>query len=276
MRRRLKGLMEPDQRRSRLRRRGELAREIRTARAAAALQTPLRHAARKRCVCFCLRCAQWTARKTTSKWRAALTPNGASHDPLDRLRATACLALRRSFLKDAEDAGSASELHHARIEAKKLRYSLELLRPAYGERFKIAIGQIQDVQSALGKVTTAMPCGCSSKDLGGGAEIEAWLKKRQRKKTREFQPHAMAGYGGRAARFDPAHVQTAVDVNRRAARRPLRLAGQRQDRLITPECPARRRRKCRSAARRGPGTSARAACGRCRAGAASWRGNRAR
>jgi CHAD domain-containing protein len=131
--------------------------------------------------------SQWTARKTTTRWRAVLTPNGASHDPLKQTARDRVPRIAKKFLKHAEDADSASELHHARIEAKKLRYSLELLQPAYGERFKSAIGQLQEIQTALGKINDCHAVRLVVKDLGGGAEIDAWLKKRQRKKTREFR-----------------------------------------------------------------------------------------
>jgi CHAD domain-containing protein len=130
---------------------------------------------------------RWTARKTTSKWRAALTPNGTSHLPLADTVRDRLPRIAKKFVKDGDRAGSSSQLHHVRIDAKKLRYSLELLQPVYGAEFTGAIERVKSVQTVLGQINDCHAVRLLAGDLGADAEIASWLKKRQRKKTREFR-----------------------------------------------------------------------------------------
>src|SRR5262249_584443 len=73
---------------------------------------------------------RWTARNTSSKWRAVLT--AASND-VDYDAAARLPKMAKRFLSAGDDAtgkkSSAEELHHYRIEAKKFRYTLEVLQP---------------------------------------------------------------------------------------------------------------------------------------------------
>ena len=153
----------------------------------AALQKPLA-ARRKEAVRMLLpNLRAWAARRTTSKWRAALTPNGASATPLEDMVRDRVPRVAKKFFRAAEGASSAADLHRARIQAKKLRYSLELLRPAYDARFDGAIEQIRTVQSLLGKAHDGHAVRCLVAELGGDDELEAWLKKRERKNARAFK-----------------------------------------------------------------------------------------
>ncbi len=154
---------------------------------AAALQKPLA-GRRKEAVRMLLpNLRAWAARRTTSKWRAALTPNGASATPLADVVRDRVPRAAKKFFDEAEDASSPVDLHHTRIQAKKLRYSLELLRPAYDGQFDTAIEQIRTVQSELGNAHDAHAVRTLVVDLGGDDELESWLKKRERKKTRGFK-----------------------------------------------------------------------------------------
>ncbi len=130
---------------------------------------------------------RWGARKTSSKWRAALTPNGGSHTPLEETSGNRLPRLLKRFLKDGEHAASADDLHHVRIEGKKLRYSMELLQPVYGAPVKGWVEKVQAVQSQLGKVNDCRAVRLLVAELGGDTEIEHWLKKRQRKNIRAFR-----------------------------------------------------------------------------------------
>jgi CHAD domain-containing protein len=130
---------------------------------------------------------QWTARRTTAKWRAGLSPNGAGQLPLAETARERLPRIAKKFLRDGDQASSAKELHRARIEAKKLRYTMEILDPAFGEQFRPAIERMKTVQSALGKINDAHAVRLLVRDAGGDAEIEDWLKKRQKKHTREFR-----------------------------------------------------------------------------------------
>jgi len=48
------------------------------------------------------------------------------------------------------DAGASEALHDARIAAKRLRYTLELFRPVFGDEGEAAIRQLRDLQEDLG------------------------------------------------------------------------------------------------------------------------------
>jgi CHAD domain-containing protein len=133
------------------------------------------------------RLRRWGARETSSKWRAALQPNGSCQDPLeDSVRQRVQRPLKQ-LLKDGGEARSAQELHQVRIAAKKLRYSLELLQSLYGQGLDAVLGDIQVMQTLLGDANDCHAVRALIVDLGGDADVEGWLKKRQKKKTREFQ-----------------------------------------------------------------------------------------
>jgi len=154
---------------------------------AAAIQKPLA-ARRKEAVRMLLpNLRSWAARRTTSKWRATLTPNGASDTPLADLVRDRVPRAAKKFFQEADGASSATDLHRARIQAKKLRYSLELLKPAYDRQFDPTIEQIRTVQALLGKAHDGHAVRVLVAELGGDDELESWLKKRERKKTREFK-----------------------------------------------------------------------------------------
>jgi CHAD domain-containing protein len=195
--------------------------------AAAALQPQLRDRRKEALRMLLPALRQWSARRTTSKWRGVLTPNGASHDPLEQTARDRIPRIAKKFLKDADAADSATELHHARIDAKKLRYSLELLEPVYGEQFKDSIEQLKNVQSLLGKINDCHAVRSLVQDLRGDVEIEAWLKKRQRKKTREFR-HEWPATADALRAFLRTFRQPARKPAGRAADGHAALAGQRQ------------------------------------------------
>lgn len=143
---------------------------------------------------------RWRARKTSSKWRAGLTPNGGGIAPLEDTARERLPRLARKFLKDGDHASSAADLHHVRIEGKKLRYSLELLEPVYGVAAAAWIEKVKSVQSLLGNANDCHAVRRLVADVGGDDEVETWLKKKQKKKTREFRAEweALAGALGDA------------------------------------------------------------------------------
>jgi CHAD domain-containing protein len=112
--------------------------------------------------------------------------NGADHDAVARLP-----KLAKQFLTGGDGAAqkkvSAEELHQYRIEAKKFRYTLEIFQPALGAPAKEWLNRLKKVQSLLGDIHDFHAVRLACVDLGGDAELEAWLKKRQRKRTREFR-----------------------------------------------------------------------------------------
>lgn len=129
---------------------------------------------------------RWGARQTSSKWRAALTPNGAANEPLDATVRDRLPRVIKRLLKDGAGASSSDELHKLRIAGKKLRYSFELIQPVDG-RFTNAIHSVTAMQSALGRVNDCRAVRKLVGNIGGHPDIERWLKKRQKKKAREFR-----------------------------------------------------------------------------------------
>jgi CHAD domain-containing protein len=164
---------------------------------------------------------RWIARNTSQKWRAALAGgmNGSGRDAAARLPKMA-----KQFLAGGDDAAqkkaSADDLHQYRIEAKKFRYALEIFQPAFGAAAKEWLARLKKVQSLLGNVHDYHMMRQMTADLGADAELEAWLKKRQRKKTREFRQLWQEEFTGAAAR------RQWVVALRRPARKPMaRSAG---------------------------------------------------
>jgi CHAD domain-containing protein len=159
---------------------------------------------------------RWTARNTSSKWRAVFSAgtNGADQDAAGRLP-----KLAKRFLQDGDDAAqkkaSAEELHQYRIEAKKLRYTLELFQPVYGAAAKEWLDRLRQVQSLLGDIHDYHMVRLACVDLGGDSELEGWLKKKQRKRTREFRKLWKEGFSDAAARREW------VAALRRPERKPM-------------------------------------------------------
>lgn len=142
---------------------------------------------------------RWSLRRTSSKWRAALLP--ADPDAADR-RHLAKLA--RKFLTRGDNAASAKvsaeDLHAFRIDAKKFRYTLELFEPLHGAAAREWLAKLKPVQSALGDIQDCRTAREAVERLDGPAAVQEWLKKRQRRKTREFREVWLESFGSAAAR----------------------------------------------------------------------------
>lgn len=130
---------------------------------------------------------RWGARESSAKWRAALTPNGGSRDPLDKTVRDRIPRLIKRLAKSGGRAESADDLHRLRLDGKKVRYALEILQPVYNGRMNGAIEQVTLLQSLLGRVNDCRAVRKLVADLGGDADVERWLKRRQKRKTREFR-----------------------------------------------------------------------------------------
>jgi CHAD domain-containing protein len=149
--------------------------------AAAALEPAIRAYRKEQVRLLIPALRRWGSRKTSSKWRAVLVPNGHSHETLD-LNGAAPKLLKK-ILKRGARAESGEDLHQLRIDGKKARYTLELLQDS---RHNGAIEQLTELQTTLGRVNDVRAARALVIDLGGAAEVERWLKRRQKKKTREF------------------------------------------------------------------------------------------
>jgi CHAD domain-containing protein len=127
--------------------------------------------------------------------------------------------LARKFLAHGEVAveakTSAESLHAFRIEGKKFRYAMELLAPIYGAAAQEWIEKLKPLQSALGDVHDSRMARAIAERFDASSEVEAWLKKRQRKKTREFQKFWEESFGNRA------EARRLVAALRRTPRKPM-------------------------------------------------------
>ncbi len=137
----------------------------------------------------------WVRRKTSSKWRTALQPvDHAEELPCYDLRAAAPEATRkiakeffRSGDRSSAAGASAAELHHVRIVAKKFRYTLELFAPCYGPAVAGWLDRMATLQSVLGRINDCRTVRRILAAYGGHKKVEAALKRRQHRRTADFQ-----------------------------------------------------------------------------------------
>jgi CHAD domain-containing protein len=129
---------------------------------------------------------RWVNSRSPSKWRAGLLPLKASEgevtDGVGRLA--------KNFFEAGNHAaskGSASDLHKFRIEAKKFRYTLELVQPLYGDAAEGWIVKVKEIQTVLGDINDCRATRAMLDDLGADSHIGEVLKRRQQKKTAEFR-----------------------------------------------------------------------------------------
>ena len=82
---------------------------------------------------------------------------------------------------------SGEKLHEFRIQAKKLRYTLELFVPLYGAAMEEWIQRIKSVQNALGKMNDYRSVLAMAGDANSGKKLIAALKKSERRHVRDFR-----------------------------------------------------------------------------------------
>jgi CHAD domain-containing protein len=146
----------------------------------------------------------WSARKSFSKWRNALeselpTPEfrrvkaeAFAHREMPRLAAR----FFREGARAASAGASVAERHRFRLAAKKFRYTLELFAGFYGPAALSWIAQVKELQSLLGAITDCRTVRALVDSLGGDPKLDASLKKRQRRKSLEFQRLWETRFGG--------------------------------------------------------------------------------
>jgi CHAD domain-containing protein len=135
------------------------------------------------------------ARNLFSNWRTALLPaqppKSCSYPIVDDEARHQVPRIAKRFFKAgnraADPKASPTEIHSFRIQGKKLRYTIELFQPVYGPIAETWLERLKDVQSLLGNINDCRVVRKLVAELGGSDSIETQLKKRQRKKTREFQ-----------------------------------------------------------------------------------------
>jgi len=146
---------------------------------------------------------QWTARKSAARWRQALEASDAPA-PLEELAQRELGRFAKPFFRQGNraaggDAG-AKELHRLRIAAKKLRYTLELFPDLHDPAAKDWAEPIRGVQSLLGSINDCRAVRALVSSLGGHPKIEAALRRKQRRKIREFQRLWSKEFAGGSAR----------------------------------------------------------------------------
>ena len=131
-----------------------------------------------------------------TKWRARLAEADAAAHPnfsrstIENIAGRILPRMANDFFtqgnRAADAKASARKLHEFRLTGKKFRYTLELLEPVYGPGLRSRLEPIRAVQTLLGDVNDCR----AARDLiaawEGSRELDARLRKRQRRKTREF------------------------------------------------------------------------------------------
>ncbi|MBZ5608404.1 MAG: CHAD domain-containing protein [Acidobacteriia bacterium] len=150
---------------------------------------------------------RWTERRSSQKWRAELEAalarpeQPAGSMAVEELaRETLCRMAKDFFVRGnaaANPKAAPEELHRFRIAAKKFRYSLELLTPLYGATLMRWLERIKGVQTLLGDINDYETVRQMVAPYKGGAEVVAWLKKRERKSMSEFRQYWSEEFGDR-------------------------------------------------------------------------------
>jgi CHAD domain-containing protein len=147
---------------------------------------------------------RWTERKSSAKWRRGLhseTPSKPFSESATEVAAQQVLSrLVEKFSKTGEKAvaekATPKDLHRLRIHSKRFRYSLELFAPLYGATLTSCLGRIRKVQALLGAINDCQTVRDLLSRFGGGKELDAELKKRQRRKTNEFSRYWADAFAG--------------------------------------------------------------------------------
>jgi CHAD domain-containing protein len=147
------------------------------------------------------------------KWRSSLAPGkskGPAPDHTKDVKKAVERAAERFFdrgerayaAKDSSAAHSAKSgnvLHRLRIAAKKLRYTLELAAGPNGTRERMH-HRIRQLQSDLGDIHDLQSVCAIVSEYRGAATVVDPLKKKQRKKIREFRKVWKDEFGGKKNR----------------------------------------------------------------------------
>jgi CHAD domain-containing protein len=172
---------------------------------------------------------QWIIRKRVAQWRtelAAIEPP-AQHENLswDEVARLELPGLAKKFFrsaKRAEATASAGDLHRLRLEAKKLRYSLELFASAYPSTVEDRIRGLHEIQMVLGKISDVRTVRRMARELGGGRKLAQELRRKQRKRIAAFHRYW-------EAEFSPGRRKEWIHFLRLPARKPVMRSGAADD-----------------------------------------------
>ncbi len=150
----------------------------------------------------------WVQAKSSMKWRAALLAaamrgdSGFGAKPIGEIGQSILPRVASKVFDQGHrvvDAKSARHLHDVRIATKKFRYTLELFAPLSDQSLDGLQANLKLIQARLGDIND---CEAMREMLSGrhGFELfEAWLKKRQQRKTRAFRKDWEKCFGDRQA-----------------------------------------------------------------------------
>jgi CHAD domain-containing protein len=181
---------------------------------------------------------RWLRRHSYSKWRMWLgDPGGAeivADDSLEAVAARTLPPLVRDFFKRGDECahGDAApkQMHRLRIATKRLRYTLELFVPVYGEAAREWLDQLRGVQTALGTYGDCETVGEMVSRWGRHSRVQAALKRRQQRATEKFRSLWAGNFSGAsAARRLTARFSTSKVTARKPAvpsEPPARAAAQ--------------------------------------------------
>ncbi len=175
---------------------GELVEELRDlrAKAAGALTGALQH---------------WKDRKLVPVWMAALDSSEEKQfgaKPVVEMAKSLLPELVEEYFRHGEEVGKAGasprNIHHFRIAAKNLRYTLDLFAPLYGDRLRGPLAELKDVQTVLGDLNDCVTVRrMVGREISGKDEtvkaLRNALKRRQHKKTEQFRETYAAGFSNK-------------------------------------------------------------------------------
>jgi CHAD domain-containing protein len=178
-------------------------------------------------------------RKSSLKWRSALESalspanDNVGHESIAETARRLLPGMAKDFLKlggaAAAAKASSEKLHLFRIESKKLRYTLEIFAPVYGSSMNQWIDKIREAQNLLGDVNDCVTAREIISEYKGGAGIDNWLMKRERRKADAFQRWWPDAFGGRE--IQQAWTQyLGAPLDTAAAKKPMARATSLRDR----------------------------------------------
>ncbi|HXN47840.1 MAG TPA: CHAD domain-containing protein [Bryobacteraceae bacterium] len=135
----------------------------------------------------------WVERRTYSRWRAALESRGrgVNHDPIATTAKRAIEPMLEEFASRGKRAlgpkASVEKIHRLRIEAKKVRYTLELFAPVYGAPFDGWMERLKSLQNVLGVISDCEAVREMIERQGGDRRIESALRRKVSRKLGEFR-----------------------------------------------------------------------------------------
>lgn len=176
---------------------------------------------------------RWSQRRSYSKWRTVLESagrGGISDDPIGVTAKHTVEPMLRQFVSRGKRAlspkASVERIHRLRIEAKKLRYTLDLFAPVYGASFDGWLERIKALQDILGIIGDCETVRVMIERQGGDRRIESALRRKVRRRMEAFRQLWADSFSD--ASVDGLIVQINAGVPRKppatSAPRTLRLA----------------------------------------------------